>query len=286
MGMGLHEWPLMFFTVIGQNVAGAFIIMGCAILSGKLPEALNRKVHYSMFGLWLLMGIGFLLSMIHMGTPMRAFNSFIRFGHSSLSNEIASGATFFALGSLYWLISVLNKMPAALGKLWLVVVMILAVLFITAISRVYQIDTVPTWYNGYTTVNFVLTAFIGGPILAALLMRIAGFNLNCISALPLLSVIAIIISAIVATSQGFELGSIQTSVQKAVDLVPDYGFLMGIKLIALTLGLACWIAPLLRKNNPSVSLMVLGFILVFVGEFIGRGVFYGLHMTVGMAVVG
>ncbi len=263
MGMGLHEWPLMFFTVIGQSVAGAFIIMGCAILSGKLPEALNRKVHYSMFGLWLLMGIGFLLSMIHMGTPMRAFNSFIRFGHSSLSNEIASGATFFALGGLYWLISVLNKMPAALGKLWLVVVMILAVLFITAISRVYQIDTVPTWYNGYTTVNFVLTAFIGGPILAALLMRIAGFNLNCISALPLLSVIAIIISAIVATSQGFELGSIQTSVQKAVDLVPDYGFLMGIKLIALTLGLACWIAPLLRKNNPSVSLMVLGFILVY-----------------------
>ncbi len=78
------------------------------------------------------------------------------FGHSSLSNEeIASGATFFALGGLYWLISVLNKMPAALGKLWLVVVMILAVLFITAISRVYQIDTVPaTWYNGYTTVNF------------------------------------------------------------------------------------------------------------------------------------
>ncbi|MGV3070751.1 DmsC/YnfH family molybdoenzyme membrane anchor subunit, partial [Proteus mirabilis] len=117
MGMGLHEWPLMFFTVIGQSVAGAFIIMGCAILSGKLPEALNRKVHYSMFGLWLLMGIGFLLSMIHMGTPMRAFNSFIRFGHSSLSNEIASGATFFALGGLYWLISVLNKMPAALGKL-------------------------------------------------------------------------------------------------------------------------------------------------------------------------
>lgn len=172
MGMGLHEWPLMFFTVIGQSVAGAFIIMGCAILSGKLPEALNRKVHYSMFGLWLLMGIGFLLSMIHMGTPMRAFNSFIRFGHSSLSNEIASGATFFALGGLYWLISVLNKMPAALGKLWLVVVMILAVLFITAISRVYQIDTVPTWYNGYTTVNFVLTAFIGGPILAALLMRL------------------------------------------------------------------------------------------------------------------
>lgn len=284
--VGLHEWPLMFFTVIGQSVAGAFIIMGCAILSGKLSAEMNRKVHYSMFGLWVLMGIGFLLSMMHMGTPLRAFNSLLRLGHSSLSNEIASGSIFFALGGIYWLLAVFNKMPAALGKLWVALVMVLAALFITAISRVYQIDTVPTWHNGYTTFNFVLTAFIGGPILAALLMRIAGFNLNCISALPLLSVIAIVVSAIVATSQGFELGSIQTSVQKAVDLVPNYGTLMGIKLVALVLGLSCWIAPLLRKNNPSVALLALGFILVFVGEFIGRGVFYGLHMTVGMAVVG
>lgn len=190
------------------------------------------------------------------------------------------------LGGIYWLLAVLNKMPAALGKLWVALVMVLAALFIMAISRVYQIDTVPTWYNSYTTFNFVLTAFIGGPILAALLLRIAGFNLNCVSALPLLSVIAIVVSAIVATSQGFELGSIQTSVQKAVDLVPNYGALMGIKLVALVLGLSCWIAPLLRKNNPSVALLALGFILVFAGEFIGRGVFYGLHMTVGMAVVG
>ncbi|WP_311753398.1 DmsC/YnfH family molybdoenzyme membrane anchor subunit [Proteus columbae] len=284
--VGLHEWPLMFFTVIGQSVAGAFIIMGCAILSGKLSAEMNRKVHYSMFGLWVLMGIGFLLSMMHMGTPLRAFNSLLRLGHSSLSNEIASGSIFFALGGIYWLLAVFNKMPAALGKLWVALVMVLAALFITAISRVYQIDTVPTWHNGYTTFNFVLTAFIGGPILAALLMRIAGFNLNCVSALPLLSVIAIVVSAIVATSQGFELGSIQTSVQKAVDLVPNYGTLMGIKLVTLVLGLSCWIAPLLRKNNPSVALLALGFILVFVGEFIGRGVFYGLHMTVGMAVVG
>lgn len=284
--VGLHEWPLMFFTVIGQSVAGAFIIMGCAILSGKFSAEMNRKVHYSMLGLWVLMGIGFLLSMMHMGTPLRAFNSLLRLGHSSLSNEIASGSIFFALGGIYWLLAVFNKMPAALGKLWVALVMVLAALFITAISRVYQIDTVPTWHNGYTTFNFVLTAFIGGPILAALLMRIAGFNLNCVSALPLLSVIAIVVSAIVATSQGFELGSIQTSVQKAVDLVPNYGTLMGIKLVALVLGLSCWIAPLLRKNNPSVALLALGFILVFAGEFIGRGVFYGLHMTVGMAVVG
>jgi DMSO reductase anchor subunit len=32
--------------------------------------------------------------------------------------------------------------------------------------------------------------------------------------------------------------------------------------------------------------MALGLILVIAGELVGRGVFYGLHMTVGMAVAG
>lgn len=284
MGSGIHEWPLMFFTVIGQSVAGAFVMMAAVLLSGKLSAGLNRKVHYSMFGLWLLMGIGFLLSTMHMGSPLRAFNAFNRLGASSLSNEIASGALFFALGGLYWLLAVLNKMPAALGKLWLIVVMVLAAVFVVAISRVYQISTVPTWNNNYTMLNFVLTAFLGGPILAALLLRIAGFDLQCIRRVPALSIVALLVSVAVAISQGFDLASIETPVQRAVDLVPDYGILMDIKIIAIAMGLGCWIMPQVARRNPSVLNMIIGFLFVFAGEIVGRGVFYGLHMTVGMAV--
>ncbi|CAG9406894.1 Anaerobic dimethyl sulfoxide reductase chain C [Providencia alcalifaciens] len=284
MGAGIHEWPLMFFTVIGQSVAGAFIVMAAVLLSGKLSTELNRKVHYSMFGLWVLMGIGFLLSTMHMGTPLRAFNAFNRLGASSLSNEIASGAIFFAFGGLYWLLAVLNKMPAALGKLWLVVVAVLAAIFVVATSRVYQIPTVPTWNNSYTMINFVLTAFLGGPILAALLLRVAGFDLQCIRRLPALSAVALLVSAAVAISQGFDLASIETAVQKATDLVPDYGFLMDIKIVAIAMGLGCWVMPLIARRNPSVANLGIGTLFVLAGEIIGRGVFYGLHMTVGMAV--
>lgn len=284
MGAGIHEWPLMFFTVIGQSVAGAFIVMAAVLLSGKLSTELNRKVHYSMFGLWVLMGIGFLLSTMHMGTPLRAFNAFNRLGASSLSNEIASGAIFFAFGGLYWLLAVLNKMPATLGKLWLVVVAVLAAIFVVATSRVYQIPTVPTWNNSYTMINFVLTAFLGGPILAALLLRVAGFDLQCIRRLPALSAIALLVSAAAAISQGFDLASIETAVQKATDLVPDYGFLMDIKIVAIAMGLGCWVMPLIARRNPSVANLGIGTLFVLAGEIIGRGVFYGLHMTVGMAV--
>ncbi|MGS2975778.1 DmsC/YnfH family molybdoenzyme membrane anchor subunit, partial [Escherichia coli] len=36
--------------------------------------------------------------------------------------------------------------------------------------------------------------------------------------------------------------------------------------------------------QPAVPLLSVSFILLLAGELIGRGVFYGLHMTVGMAV--
>ncbi len=90
------------------------------------------------------MGLGFLASIMHLGLPMRAFNSLNRVGASALSNEIAAGSVFFAVGGIWWLVAVLGKMPPALGKVWLLVSMALGVAFIWAMTLVYQIDTVPT----------------------------------------------------------------------------------------------------------------------------------------------
>ena len=44
-----------------------------------------------------------------LGSPMRAFNSLNRVGASSLSNEIASGAIFFAVGGLGWLLAAVKS---------------------------------------------------------------------------------------------------------------------------------------------------------------------------------
>ncbi|GAK25915.1 DmsC/YnfH family molybdoenzyme membrane anchor subunit, partial [Serratia liquefaciens] len=109
MGMGWQEWPLMLFTVLGQCVVGAVIVMGLAIIGGNLNEQQRRAVHRAMFFLWLLMGIAFVASTLHLGSPWRAFNSLNRIGASALSNEIAAGALFFAVGGCYWLLAGLGK---------------------------------------------------------------------------------------------------------------------------------------------------------------------------------
>lgn len=231
------------------------------------------------------MGIAFLASVMHLGSPLRAFNSLNRIGASALSNEIASGSLFFAVGGLWWLVAFLGKMPATLGKIWLLLSMLLGLVFVYAMTNVYQIDTVPTWYNGYTTLAFFMTMLLSGPLFAALLLRAAG--VSCSPArFAGISVLALLVTVAVVVLQGLSLGEIHSSVQNAGALVPDYASLQVWRILLLVAGLGCWICPLVRRKEPSVGGLALGLVSVLAGEIIGRGLFYGLHMTVGMAVAG
>lgn len=65
MGSGWHEWPLMIFTVFGQCVVGGFIVLALALMKGDLRPESQQRVIACMFGLWVLMGIGFIASMLH-----------------------------------------------------------------------------------------------------------------------------------------------------------------------------------------------------------------------------
>ncbi len=285
MGNGWHEWPLVLFTVLGQCVVGALIVSGLGWFAMKDDAAARQRLVRSMFFLWLVMGLGFLASIMHLGSPMRAFNSLNRIGASGLSNEIAAGSVFFAVGGLWWLVAVLGKMPPALGKLWLLVSMVLGIVFVWAMTRVYLIDTVPTWYTGYTTLAFFMTVLLSGPLFAALLLRASRVTFNG-TLFASISVLALLISVVVIVLQGMSLATIHSSVQQASALVPDYAAVQVWRVVLVAAGLGCWICPLVRRKEPHVAGLLLGLILVLGGEIIGRGLFYGLHMTVGMAVAG
>lgn len=178
-----------------------------------------------------------------------------------------------------------EKLPAGLRSLWLIVTMVLGVVFVWMMVRVYNtIDTVPTWYSVWTPMSFFLTMLIGGPLLGYLLLRVAGVNGWAMRLLPAVSLLALVVSAMVALMQGAELATIHSSIQQASALVPDYGSLMAWRVVLLAAALVCWIGPQLKGYQPALPLLSLAFVLVLAGELIGRGVFYGLHMTVGMAI--
>ena len=191
-------------------VVGALIVSGIGWFAAK-NDADRQRIVRGMFFLWLLMGVGFIASVMHLGSPLRAFNSLNRIGASGLSNEIAAGSIFFAVGGLWWLVAVIGKMPQALGKLWLLFSMALGVIFVWMMTCVYQIDTVPTWHNGYTTLAFFLTVLLSGPILAAAILRAARVTFNT-TPFAIISVLALIACAGVIVLQGLSLASIHSSV--------------------------------------------------------------------------
>lgn len=284
MELGWHEWPLMLFTVLGQCAVGGFVVLALALLCGKTDDAQRKAIHKGMLFIWVLMAIAFLASMMHLGSIGRAFNSLNRIGSSALSNEIAFGSLFFAIGGIYWLMAILNKMSAAAGKAWLVIAMIAGLAFVYGMGQVYQIETVPTWNNGYTSANFFLTMLIAGPLLGFLLnSRDCACNGKILAAV---SVTALIISACLGLMQGSELAATQSSLISASALVPQYGQLLALRLVLVALGLGLWIVPMFRGQNSGIPALILAFALVVCGEIIGRAVFYNLHMTAGVTFGG
>lgn len=283
MGSGLSEWPLIIFTVLGQCVAGGYIVMSYALLAHSEGQQQRQRIVLAMLGLWILMGLGFIASIIHLGSPFRAFNSLNRVGSSALSNEIASGSLFFVAGGLWWLLTMVNKLPVVASRVWMIITMVLGVVFVWMMSRVYNsIDTVPTWNTNWTTANFFLTALIGGPLLGFFLLRLAGFRFRSQHLLPAITCAAVVLSVIVALIQGSELASIHTSLHQALALTPDYGPILSLRVFLLVTALSIWFIPLLKGKEPSTVMISVALIFVLVAEMMGRGLFYGLHMTVGL----
>ncbi|RVT23094.1 DmsC/YnfH family molybdoenzyme membrane anchor subunit, partial [Enterobacter hormaechei] len=114
-------------------------------------------------------------------------------------------------------------------------------------------------------------------LLAALLLRVANVTFKGTLAASV-SVLAIIVCVAVVVLQSNTLGTIQSSIQQASALLPDYGSLQVWRIALLAAGLGCWICPLIRRQEQKTLGLFAGVVLVVLGELIGRGLFYGLHM--------
>ena len=281
--MAWHEWPLILFTVLAQTAVGAFILLGAVILSGKLCIGVNDRLHKAMFFIWVLMGLGFMASTMHLGSPLRAFNALNNVGSSWLSNEIFTGSAFFGLGGVYWLLEMLDKGSEKIRKALLVAGMVVGLSFMFSMTKLYLLDTVPTWNTVYTPIAFLSTMVISGLIFGHLLLTGAQHKMAGLDrALPYIGAVAIVVSLVALVSQLIGLAEIQTSVITAAELIPNMAQLQIIRIGLLLAALAVWFIPNLMNSRPAMPVMGVSFALVLLSELVGRGVFYGLHMTVGL----
>ncbi|MCW8345059.1 dimethyl sulfoxide reductase anchor subunit [Vibrio sp. ZSDZ65] len=280
--MGWHEWPLIIFTVFAQTAVGAFIVLGCLNLFGKASDDVKTRINRNMFFIWVFMGLGFMASTAHLGSPMRAMNALNQVGSSWLSREILFGSAFFAFGGLFWLLEVLNKGSVAVRKGLVVAGMLMGVVFMFAMTNVYLINTVPTWDTPFTTYSFAITVVLSGVMLSHVLMRgahfeCAGYNRVAGTLVLVATAAAVLVTMTMVTS----LSGIESAIVAASDLVPNMAMIQNVRFALIFVGVILWMLSL-RKPTQALPFAVSGFALVVVAELIGRSVFFGLHMTSGM----
>ncbi len=161
--------------------------------------------------------------------------------------------------------------------------MVVGVVFMYAMAMVYMIDTVPTWYTNLTPAAFVATMVVSGAALAQLLLAVAKHDsAGTNKALPIIGLVGLFAVAIIVMQLSAHLGAIETSVTAALAVVPDYTSLQTTRLVLLSAGIALWLLPLVRRTQMAVAPMLVAFVLIVGSELIGRGVFYGMHITAGM----
>lgn len=279
------ELPLVVFTVLAQTAVGAYITMASRLSQLGSTAKQYRPLLLSMFILWAFMAIGFAASTMHLGSPLRAFNALNRVGYSGLSNEILTGSLFFVLGGLYWLADLLKIFHGRVLKLARIIVTIVGIIFMAAMIKVYLISTVPVWDSSFTYAEFIGTVLMSGVLLGYALLNLTGASTSKLNTkLAIFGVIIIALHLIITAWQLVSIAEITTSIQTGAAHLDIYSKSIITRLILLIIAGGLWLFSAFKSNQATTvtTLACLAFIVMFIAEIIGRGVFYGLHFTVGL----
>ena len=282
--MGWGEWPLFIFTVTAQTATGAFWWCCVALLAAGLPSEQASQLERSTIVIWGLVALSFCAAAFHLGSPLRAINASFRFGRSAFSNEVVFGSAFVGLGTFGWLMNVFGIGSPTLLSIVLGLTVLCSFAFLASMTAFYMMPTVPTWNTYVTPTAYMLTTILGGSILAATLfaaveIRHSGLLIYGPAAMAVMSLVAIIALTL---AQGALLPKINSSIKRAVELSPHYAGLMAVRFVILFSALLMWGLELSRAGMLSVETGIVALSLVVLGELVGRGVHYGLHMTVGL----
>ena len=276
----MDQLSLVFFTVLAQSAVGIFIALGLVELLGR-PA--GRALNQSFITVWIIMAIGALASVTHLGQPLRMFNVLAGAGHSSpLSMEIIALMLFGGAGVAYTAMRMFRVAPA-LQKPLLIVAMILGGWLVLAISSVYTLETVPTWNSSWTCFQFLMTAAVVGPVGAATLLRAEGNQLGSLQVSAdraLATTACMILTVTVAGYAGYLFWLGQLTLSTNPFTMMNYHPQLVIARVALLMaGILIWAIAAMRGSNKSTAPAAAGFLMVLLAELAGRVFFYDIFLS-------
>jgi anaerobic dimethyl sulfoxide reductase subunit B (iron-sulfur subunit) len=165
---GLHELPLVAFTLLLQMAAGMAVY---SLAATTIPRGV-------LITIGLLLGTGGFLSFLHLGRKRNAWRAVIHLKKSWLSREILLAGLF----SLAWVATTIALVQGKTTNIaWLMA--LLGIMLIYCMSRVYLLRAVPAWNSWRTPAAFFLSATALGGLGIALFIPAKGWLITAAVAL-------------------------------------------------------------------------------------------------------
>jgi DMSO reductase anchor subunit len=149
------HWPLVFMLVVTQLCVGAFIALWLLDFSGA-----GADLKIAALASLALAGISLGASTMHLGRPIHAWKAMRGLRRSWLSREVLTLSLFAAAagafaGMLFF------GLPGRYAAGFATALAGLA--GITCSARIYIVRARPAWFSGYTVAEFFSTALLLGP---------------------------------------------------------------------------------------------------------------------------
>ena len=306
--MNLREWALPVYTILMQLATGALLVLWVIRVSAA------RKLEQDQIG-WLvkrpllIILLTVLAAMVgaqlHLGRPQFSFLAVLNLRSSWLSREILFTVLFFATVTVLvvaqWFRPRFHTAISLLG--WLAVTC--GVIAIYCMARIYDLAVQVAWNSGLTTASFyATTVLLGVTALAAMLLVDTQFRestetegdphppkvlrqtmpwLAITAGVVFIATVWLNVEQVRLLEGGNELA--QTSLELLLGL---YLPLFALRLGAILFGVAsfAFAASRMARGNAAttdgVSPLYLGFLLILVGEILGRFLFYATHIRQGI----
>lgn len=291
--MFAEEWPLMMFTLISQLAIGSFILLVLvrSMLAPKDDATAKRMTNFGFLAVGPLMALALIFSLFHLGTPVGAYRSILNLGSSWLSREILTAGGFFVLWFVSYKAYQKDNASNLLG--WVTSLVGLAAIF--SMASIYGNSVRPAWDNVNTYISFFGATFALGSIGAASFIAYAEkasilspATTAILKKVSLIGVVAVILPLIYLPIFIYGLGSAEGAAQASAQLLlGSYAITLVVYGVLSLIGVGVLYYGLVKtatvKAIPT-NLVYLALIIVIVGEFIGRYVFYAsaVSIMVGM----
>jgi len=292
--MNAHEWALIIFTLLAQLSVGMLIvtlIIRTYVASKTSAEHAAQTTDRLFYVVTVLMILALIASFFHLGKLTHIIGAVPNLSTSWMSREVVTSVTFMILSALLafftWRKTGTESLRMILG--WVSV--LVGLFLLVAMSLTYMLPAQPAWNTWATPIMFLTTTLLLGVLGTAtvLVFTRAEVDNQVMKGIAIATIVLMGLELLIMPIYLAYLSTQGVAALRSLNLmVGVYGWALALRLVLVFVGggiLATYLfanASASGKEKALATLAYSAFVLVLVGEVIGRFLFYATSYRIGV----